>query len=266
MPALDERQSAFAAALLDPERPVPDGLVGPDGRPSRRRFNVYRNNVVAGLTATLKDAFPAVARIVGDEFFLAMGRIYVAAEPPASPVMLDYGKGFPGFIDRFPTTACLPYLGDVARIERAWAEAYHTADVAPLEAAVFSRITAADLPDIRVTLHPSLRLVQSAFPALTIWQMNIGEAVAREIDLSAGGEDALVLRAGTDVEIRALPPGAADFIEALAEGNPMIEALKQAITADPRFDLSGCLAGLLAAGAFAAVNPSPSDRGTSHDR
>ena len=71
-PSTAKRQHDFAAALLDPAQPLPEGLVGPDGRPSLKRFNVYRNNVVAGLTATLKDAFPAVARIVGEEFFLAM--------------------------------------------------------------------------------------------------------------------------------------------------------------------------------------------------
>ena len=37
MQSLAERQRSFAAALLDP------GLVGPDGKPSSRRFAVYRD-------------------------------------------------------------------------------------------------------------------------------------------------------------------------------------------------------------------------------
>ncbi len=39
-----ERQREFAAALLDPARPTPPGVVGPDGDPSHKRFAVYRNN------------------------------------------------------------------------------------------------------------------------------------------------------------------------------------------------------------------------------
>jgi hypothetical protein len=35
-PSLSERQAEFAAALLDPRRSTPPGLVGPDGRPSTR--------------------------------------------------------------------------------------------------------------------------------------------------------------------------------------------------------------------------------------
>src|SRR6266568_4487709 len=101
MPQLAERQRQFAAALLDPELPVPPGLVGPDGEPSAWRFAVYRNNVVAGLIDTLKATFPAVCRIVGAEFFRVMARTYVSAEPPGSPILLDYGASFPDFVRDF---------------------------------------------------------------------------------------------------------------------------------------------------------------------
>ena len=132
-----DRQRDFAAALLDPALPVPSGLVGPDGEPSPRRFAVYRNNVIAGLVNTLKQAFPAVCKIVGIDFFEAMARGYVRAEPPASPVLLDYGAGFAAFIAQFAPAAALPWLPGVARIERAWIEAYHAQEADPLEAEAF---------------------------------------------------------------------------------------------------------------------------------
>ena len=68
-----DRQREFAAALLDPERPTPSGIIGPDGDVCPRRFAVYRNNVVVGLTEILKAAYPAVRRLVGEEFFDANG-------------------------------------------------------------------------------------------------------------------------------------------------------------------------------------------------
>src|SRR3546814_5903028 len=68
------------------------------------------------------------SRIVGDEIFRAMARVYVASAPPHSPIMLDYGASFPDFIERFEPATTLPYLADVARIERAWIEAYHAAE------------------------------------------------------------------------------------------------------------------------------------------
>src|SRR3546814_8116855 len=87
MTRLAERLDEFALALLDPERAVPKGLVGPDGEPSARRFAVYRNNVFVGLTDALRAGFPCIVRLVGDDFFAAMARVFAAATPPSSPVL-----------------------------------------------------------------------------------------------------------------------------------------------------------------------------------
>jgi Putative DNA-binding domain len=247
---LGERQGDFAKALIDPQRPVPPGLVGPDGRPSAKRFNVYRNNVVAGLTATLKDAFPAVARIVGEPFFTAMARIYVAGAPPTSPMMFDYGVGFPDFVGAFAPAQSLCYLRDIARVERAWVEAYHAAEAQPLDPLLLTHVGPDDLPNLRVSLHPSLRLVRSRFPALRIWQMNIKGGVPEGVDLNAGGDDILVVRPDAEVKLRVLPPGGAVFIQALVDNCTIVESMRAATIADRRFDLSANLSGLFDARGF----------------
>ncbi len=46
-------QLEFTQALLDPNRPVPTGLVDPQGRVSQKRFAVYRNNVALSLADAL---------------------------------------------------------------------------------------------------------------------------------------------------------------------------------------------------------------------
>lgn len=248
--SLGQRQLAFAKAILDPDRPVPPGLIGPDGEPSAKRFAVYRNNVVTGLVETLKAAFPAVRRIVGDAFFSGMARIYVAREPPNSPIMLDYGAGFADFVGAFEPAASLPYLRDVARLERAWVEAYHAADSAPLDLAAFGRIDPAEVPFISLALHPSLRILRSSFPAATIWQMNVEGGVPAAVRIEDGGEDILVARPLAEIAVRVLPAGAAAFIQALAEGAAIGKATTSALADDPRFDLAATLAGLLTAQAI----------------
>lgn len=246
---LRARQLEFATAILDPDRAIPPGLVDPDGDPSAKRFAVYRNNVIAGLTEALTAAFPAVHRLVGAEFFAAMGRIFASGEPPRSPVMLGYGEGFADFIAAFEPAADLAYLPDVARLERAWVEAYHAAEASPLDPAALAALPPDQAPRIMLCLHPSLRIVRSAFPIVTIWQMNIDGGVPSPIDLHAGGEDALILRPAAEVEVRALPPGAAAFIAALAAGRPVLESTVTALADHPRFELGAALAGLLQAGA-----------------
>ena len=141
-------QATFVAALRDPEASVPGSLAGPDRTPVARRFAVYRNNVAAGLIGVVAGAFPAVQRIVGEEFFKAMARAYVLAHPPESPVLMDYGADFADFIAGFEPAASVPYLADVARIERAWREAYHAAEAVPLAPTDFAGIPETDLPAV----------------------------------------------------------------------------------------------------------------------
>lgn len=260
MQRLADRQRSFAAALLDPRLPLPAGLVGPDGEPGPKRFAVYRNNVVVGLIEALKGAFPAVHRIVGADFFQAMARAYVMIEPPRSPIMLDYGAGFPDFVQQFEPAAMLPYLADVARIERAWTEAYHAPEASPVDPGAFAKIAPDELPAIQLALHPSLRLVRSEFTALTIWQMNVADGVPVPLDPASAGEDVLIVRPFADVEVRSIPKGSLEFIRAVQEGASVVAALKVAVTANALFDLSANLSDLMRVGALVGYSLAPDKR------
>ncbi len=119
--------AAFTAGLLDPDRPPPDLVLGPKGKAATKRYAVYRNNVTVSLIDALAASFPATQRITGKDFFRAMARFHVRATPPDSPLLFEYGRDFPDFIERYEYAQPMPWLADVARIERAWLDAYHAA-------------------------------------------------------------------------------------------------------------------------------------------
>jgi len=242
----------FAKALLHPEKAVPPGLQDPYGKPTVQRFAVYRNNIVAGLTETLKVDFPAVCRIIGEDFFAAMARVYIVQHPPRSPVLLEYGGYFATFIDNFGPAESLPYLGDVARIERGWLEAYHASEATPLHPSALASVPSEQLHGIRFRLHPSVRLIRSKFPAFTIWSTNIEGGTPTAVDLGAGGENVLVSRSAAEIEIRRLSDGGVEFIRSVAEGNTTCKAARAALAFDCSFDLSTMLTGMIEAGTFVA--------------
>lgn len=246
-------QGSFAKALLHPEEAVPHGLCDPHGNPTLKRFAVYRNNVISGLTKALKVDFPAVCRIVGEDFFAAMARTYIADYPPRSPVLLEYGQDFATFIDNFNPVASLPYLGDVARIERAWLEAYHESEATPVPRSTPASVAPEYLHDLRFHLHPSGRLIRSKFPALTIWSTNIEGGTPTAVDLEAGGENVLMCRPVAEVEIRTLSNSGAEFIRSIAEGNTVRTAAGAARMVDCSFDPLSMVTSMIAAGAFAAL-------------
>ncbi len=74
---------------------LPAGVTARRADETSRRFAVYRNNVVHSLTEALKRRFPVVERLVGPEFFRALAPLYLAADPPSSPVLIRWGAGFP---------------------------------------------------------------------------------------------------------------------------------------------------------------------------
>ena len=93
---------------------------------------MYRNNVTVSLIDALAAVYPAVQRITGVDFFRAMARFHVRATPPTSPLLFEYGRDFPAFIEGYEYAQAMPWLADTARIERAWLDAYHAADAEPL--------------------------------------------------------------------------------------------------------------------------------------
>lgn len=265
-PSLGDRQSAFTGAILKPDAPIPAGLVGPRGQVSALRFAVYRNNVILGLVEALKAAFPTLCALVGEDFFAAMAREFALLEPPTSPVMHEYGAGFPSFVAGFGPAAELPYLGDVARLEWAWVEAYHAAEASPLPHAAIAGACVEGVERARLTLHPATRVICSDFPIVTIWEMHAGPEGMSELNLDDRGQDALVSRAGADVEIRRLPAGAAPFVAALLMDASIAEAAQAGLSASAEFDLARALAGLIEADVIVGFEPSGPDPHHSWER
>jgi hypothetical protein len=161
--------AAFARALLDPDIATPTVIAGPKSKAAVKRYNVYRNNVTVSLINALAAAFPATLRITGVDFFRAMARFYVRATPPTSPLLFAYGRDFPDFIERYEYAQSVPWLADVARIERAWLDAYHTADVQPLKPYELAAIPSDRLPNTVLEPHPATRVIRSRFSAVTVF-------------------------------------------------------------------------------------------------
>ena len=236
MDQIADLQTKFSRALLDPAQPIPSAIRGATRRRADRRFAVYRNNVVAGLIDALAQRFPVVRRLVGDSFFEAMARVYVIAFPPASPIMLLYGESFADFVENFAPAANVPYLADVARLEMARGRAYHAADAMPVEPRAFAALPPERLANLRLDFHPSVSIIRSPYPIVSIWKVNDDPDHAVPIAPWAP-EAALVARPFGDVEVTRLAPGAAEFLLRLAHNGTMDDAVRAGDEAAAEFDL-----------------------------
>lgn len=239
-------QEEFSAALLDPALPVPSGLTGPDGRPPGRRFDVYRNNIAVSLTEALRQSFPVIRKLVGEDFFTALAQAHLRAHPPTSPLMMFYGAGMPLFLEAFPPVAHLGYLPDVARLELALWHSYHAADTVALNPVLLQAMGAERLMAARITLAPAVRVLRSHWPIHSIWSANVRGTPPPAATLA---EDVLITRPGFDPEPHLLPAGGAAFVLSLLAGDRFEQAHARAGHAD----LTPMLGLLFAGGAITAI-------------
>jgi hypothetical protein len=264
MPPLEHVQrasyaSAFASTLLDPGREAPSVVAGPKGKAADKRYNVYRNNITVSLIDALAAIYPAVQRITGLDFFRAMARFHVRATPPTSPLLFEYGRDFPAFIESYEYARSMPWLADTARIERAWLDAYHAADAEPLSPAALAALPSERLADVVFTVHPATRILCSRFSAVTIFAANRGNEPVGPIDASTP-EDALITRPDLDVVVRHLPAGGAVFLTHLMSERSLAEAAAAALEASPSFDIASNIAGMIEAGAFTTATLAQPER------
>jgi hypothetical protein len=238
-------QADFTRALLAPEARIPEGLQDAAGRPAGRRVAVYRNNVAASVTGALHEGFPAVASLVGKENMDGLAGIYLRQHPPASPLMMHFGAEFPAFLADMKQLSHIAYLPDVARLELALRRSYHAADAPALAAERLSNLSPYDVMAARFVLAPSVKLVRSEWPLFDIWRYATKPGAPKP---QSSAQDVLVTRPEFDPVPHVLPPGSADWISALMEGQSVGDAYDAALNVTPDFDLSAPLALLIEEG------------------
>lgn len=241
----------FSQALLDADAPLPEGVIDPNGAPAPRRFAVYRNNVTTSLVEALSATFPAVLAMVGEDFFKQMARIFIAQSPPQSPLLTEYGRDFADFLENFEPVKALPFLPDVARLDRAWLDAYHGADAVPVAPERLAELGQDKLVLARFKLHPACRLLVSQFPIADIWQAARAGQAAAGIDPELR-QSALVTRPDIDVQVHGLSHAGGVFVSALADGKTLGDAAELAL-ADEAFDLGAMLGLLISSGALVGI-------------
>jgi hypothetical protein len=158
--SLGRQQREFLDAVLAEKEP---------GDP---RLAIYHRSARANRVAALAAAYPVVRRLVGQAFFDEAAARYGDTFPSRSGDLNVFGARFAAFLDRYPHAQGLPYLADVARLEWAVHESRLSAPGEALDYLALGAVPAGDLGRVIFRLRPSVRLVASPHPILSIWQAN----------------------------------------------------------------------------------------------
>jgi uncharacterized protein (UPF0276 family) len=236
MSGLDAVQQAFGAALFDGTH---EAALAPLLKGDPRRFGIYRGNLGVHWSRALSSAYPVLRRLVGDEFFDALARVYGRAHPALDPDLNRFGAALPDFLAGFAPAADYPYLPDVARLEWAVHEAWFAPDADGPPASP-AGLAPDEFEAARAVLHPSLRLHVSPWATAALWHAHQDGGPDFPAALRADTHG-LVLRPRFDVRVEAIVAAEHAALSRLAHGDTFGAALDAAFDVDENFDVAAHL-------------------------
>jgi hypothetical protein len=152
-------------------------VAGDDRMTAAERVEIYANGYFYRILEVLKEDYPATLAVAGADNFHNLATGYLIDYPPSKPSIYYAGKNFADYLIAHPLSERIPYLADLARLERTTLESFHAADAETLDADAMGAIEPDQWPTLMMQAHPAMRLVESG------WRV---DRIARAIEDGAG--------------------------------------------------------------------------------
>ena len=244
MEALSGEKNSALDKALDTAHISAEGLIG-----------IYRNNFRGGLTKALVLTHPVVEQLVGEDFFRAVCQDYIRKHLPQETNLDAYGTEFATFLETFEPAKTVPFLPDVARLEWAFHEASQAPAARTLDVAAFETIDPERYFELRLILHPSVRLLTSRYPVLRIWEMHQEGQQVTPVNLDeSAGIKVLLQRPDLQVIMTELQSAEYIWLESLMQGSGFFAAFEAASASDEAFDLASVMQKHVVLGTFSGFH------------
>jgi hypothetical protein len=177
---------------------------------AERRLGIYANAYFYRLRDILKEDFPCTYAVLGDSHFHNLITGYLLEFPPSEPSVLHAGARLPHYLQTMSgragvPVAQLPFLSELARLERVCTEVFHAANAEALEHLYLRDLAPESWPALRIRLHPAAQMLD------TEWRVDrlMTEITERQRWQPAQRESATILvwRHHWQVRYRALERG-----------------------------------------------------------
>jgi hypothetical protein len=224
---LHDLQKTFAEALVVPSSIADEAkwrargetaFTGNDRVSPIGQLDIYREQFWIRHVNCLREDFPVLLALVGDEKFEAIVRDYLAAHPPKKFQLRHLGEDLADFL----ATRDDELLADLARLEWAFIDAFDAPDAPPLDPAVVAAIPEDAWPSARLALHPSLQRMRLAFPTQKMRDAWWADKDRRPIErLPRAPSSVAVYRHAFLLYSEEMDPLAYDMLDRLARGESL---------------------------------------------
>ena len=237
---LEELQRNFANQIYNKNNQEIFAHLGGEESLKSERLSIYRNNIFGSYHSVLESTFPVVKKLVGDDFFLILGRYYNSENFSQSGNLEVYGKNFPQFIAQNFDKHKLPYLADLAKLEWLYHLSYFAANPPGIDIKSLQNLEEEDFFQIIFTLHPSCHLIESSFSIFDIWQENQKEVSLQKINFNKK-QLVLIERAAGPRQIYNLSAAEFEFLQMSFEGKNIYEIFEKLSAQNSNFDIGSLI-------------------------
>jgi len=210
------------------------------------RLAIYKNNVHHSLGLSLKDLFPSVVKVLGNEFFTALSQAFIARNPPNTSSLIFFGKEFINFLSNFEHTKEYLYLSDLAAIDYYRHQSYHAKDQDIVNIEQASQIDPVQLGESTIIFADSANFIHSSWKVFSLWQhTHKNEKENEEISIE-GIEDVLVYRDDPEnnfkIQTFSIHKDLNYFFVLLEQKIKISEALEETLSKYTKFEPSSAIA------------------------
>jgi hypothetical protein len=212
-------QGHFQAYLLRGARAIEAEVQGTERVPVAVRLGIYAGAYGSRLTDALASNYPALAGLLGEEEFRALGAAYVASHDSACYSIRYYGDGLAEFLAAQPPYAEAPVLAELARFEWALSGVFDAPDAEPIGPEALAAVAPAEWAALRFAWHPSVRRLALNWNAPQLWKALTSEGAERpELAVLAEPLEWLAWRRGLETLFRSLTRSEAAVLDTARAG------------------------------------------------
>ncbi len=227
-PTLAELQQGLATLVLDGRDVGLERWVAvPTGVDVSTRLGVYTGGYPARLREALLEAFPAVAKILGDGSLASMVERYRPHVPTGWCNLNSVGQALPNFLLSDRLAEELPFLPDLARLEWCVVECFHARIGEPYDLATTASWGLDDWARARIAFQPGVALVSSPWPIHELRAARERERSDIDVDLVGRPQSVWVYRQGFEVVTELLDEVEAGIAQGLLEGRTLGDVMGQ---------------------------------------
>lgn len=198
-------------------------VLGSERVPAATRLAIYGGAYVARLTEALGSSYPALAALMGEEDFRALGEAYVRGHDSPYFSIRYYGEALAQFLAGHAEYAQVPVLAELARWEWAMRGVFDAADAASIDHAALGLIPPGDWAQLRFAFHPSVALLELSWNVPQLWRALTDETPQPELVFSPQAAPWLLWRQDLTTYFRSLPKTERALLDAARAGWPFAE-------------------------------------------